>query len=42
MKFRAIKSGAGWIVQNMDTHVVVGIFSTRTKAENVAEILNRK
>lgn len=42
MKFKALKSGAGWIVQHMNTHVVVGVFTTRAKAERVAEILNRK
>lgn len=42
MRFQVVKTAAGWAVQNTQTYTIAGLFSTRTKAENVAEILNRK
>jgi hypothetical protein len=41
MKFQVVSTKAGWAVQNTSTYVIVGLFDSKAKAEQVAANLNK-
>lgn len=40
IKFKVVKTKAGYAVQNVNTYVIAGLFPTKAKAEEVAAKLN--
>lgn len=42
MQYVVVSTRAGYMVQNVKTYVVVGVYSSSEQAEKVASQLNRK